>query len=123
MRRLNLLRSRAAGFLLVALLAFAAVSIGRSLWSGGLWWRIRLEKVPEAKLDGLEAEPRKEVQAARNAANAELSQSGITRQERAVVYGRLGAVCLAYRLWDPASACFRNAAALSPDSFQWPYLL
>jgi tetratricopeptide (TPR) repeat protein len=120
---LKLYRSRAIGFLLVTVLSFAVVFVARSIWSGGAFLGPRLGKIPEPKLDSLQATPRAEVEATRKAAAGAISRSGASPQDRAAAYGRLGATYLAYQLAEPAAACFRNAAALDPASFRWPYLL
>lgn len=44
-------------------------------------------------------------------------------QESADAWGELGRVYLAYSFNDAATDCFRNAAALDPKDFRWPYLL
>ena len=41
----------------------------------------------------------------------------------AAVYGDAGAVYQAYDLMTAAEACYRNAEALAPADFRWPYLL
>jgi tetratricopeptide (TPR) repeat protein len=38
-------------------------------------------------------------------------------------YGRLGMLYHAYALYDAAEACYRNAQALEPRTFRWPYYL
>ncbi|MHC4949034.1 MAG: tetratricopeptide repeat protein, partial [Planctomycetota bacterium] len=38
-------------------------------------------------------------------------------------WGRLGAVCDAHRLHEPARTCYERAHRLAPTAFQWPYLL
>ncbi len=44
-------------------------------------------------------------------------------QESAEAWGELGKVYLAYSFHDAATDCFRNAAALDPKDFRWPYFL
>jgi tetratricopeptide (TPR) repeat protein len=38
-------------------------------------------------------------------------------------YGELGMLYHAYALYDAAGACYRNARALAPRTFRWPYYL
>lgn len=42
---------------------------------------------------------------------------------RGAAYGALGKLLMAGRLLDAAERCFRNAQALAPDDFRWPYYL
>jgi tetratricopeptide (TPR) repeat protein len=120
---LKLFRSRAIGFLLVTVLSFAVVFAARSVWSSGGFFGTRLAGIPDPKLDSLQAAPRAEVEAARKAAAGAISRSGASPQDRAAAYGRLGETYLAHQLAEPAAASFRNAAALDPAAFRWPYLL
>ena len=112
---LRLTGSRAAGFVLIAILSFGVVSIARSFWGP------RVERIPEPDSRALEARPRAEIEAARGAASAVLASGNAA--QRAGAYGQLGKVYLAYGLSDAAAASFRNAGALDPRAFQWPYLL
>jgi predicted Zn-dependent protease len=120
---LKRLRTRAAGFVLVAIFSFAVVSLARSVWSGGGLWTGRMEKVPEPNLSSVDAGAQKDLRTTRGTVGAALSQSGASASQRAAAYGQLGKVYLAYRLWDAAAPSLRNATALDRQSFQWPYLL
>lgn len=43
--------------------------------------------------------------------------------ERSAAYGELGKLLMAAKLLDAAERSFRNAQALAPDDFRWPYYL
>ncbi|MGQ0733787.1 MAG: tetratricopeptide repeat protein [Acidobacteriota bacterium] len=45
------------------------------------------------------------------------------RQEHSEAYGRLGRLLMAGKYPDAAERCFRNAQALAPSDYRWPYYL
>ena len=49
--------------------------------------------------------------------------SGAEPARRGEAYGELGKLLMAGEYLDEAERCFRNAQALSPDDFRWPYYL
>jgi Flp pilus assembly protein TadD len=74
--------------------------------------------VPEVSLDGLDepvARQLRQVRAALDAAPRDAAG--------AAAFGDAGRHYHAYEILAPAEACYRNAAALAPADFRWPYLL
>lgn len=81
--------------------------------------------VPQPPLEALEPEVRDHLAAARRALEALLAAKDAPKPGQlapADAYGELGALYLAYRLHDAATACFANASALAPQDQRWAYL-
>lgn len=51
------------------------------------------------------------------------SASASTAQQKGAAMGELGALYHAYQMEGEAVVCYRNAEALDPDAFRWPYYL
>ena len=71
-------------------------------------------------LDDLEPELVKELQIAFGKLGREALDSDSTR---AAAFGELGMLCQAHQLRPTARRCYRNAEALNPSEFRWPYLI
>ena len=78
---------------------------------------LELEPVPAPSLDRMEPLVREQLRAALEEAE---SASGSASAE---VQGRLGQLLILYGYSEAASAAFRNANALAPDTFDWVYYL
>ncbi|TVQ84391.1 MAG: tetratricopeptide repeat protein [Chromatiaceae bacterium] len=84
-------------------------------------WQTALVPIPEVDISG--AEPL--MQEALRQARAEVAKQLVapTRDPAALAtaYGRLGALFLLLEVEAPADAALRNATALQPQEFRWPY--
>lgn len=72
-------------------------------------------------LGGAEPLMRDAIIAARAEVAERLTETAPDPKALAAAYGRLGAQLLLLEIEAPADACFRNAHALDPDTFRWPY--
>ncbi|MCP3964330.1 MAG: tetratricopeptide repeat protein [bacterium] len=79
--------------------------------------------VPEPSLVGMEAAVRAQLSEGLADLRSFRDQPGGDRAELAEAFGGMGQIYLAYDLTAPAEACLRNAHALQPADFRWPYLL
>jgi tetratricopeptide (TPR) repeat protein len=118
-----LVQSRVVGFVLIAVLSFAVVRLAVTFWPAVRLWPVRLEKVPDPKLDKLEPLPRNHIESARRTTDAMLKDGGLSARQRAAAYGEMGRIYQSYQFLDAAAACLRNAAKLDPEEFRWHYLL
>jgi len=50
-------------------------------------------------------------------------EKGVSQEELANAYGRMGMVYHAYGFVDAAAVCYQNAHSLAPGEFRWPYYL
>jgi len=76
--------------------------------------------VPNPDLSGMDAPVQQQIHDAQ-AHVAGLAKAAPAEQARA--YGKLGQIYTAYALQEAAIPCFKNAAALDPTEFKWPYYL
>lgn len=108
-----LARSRSAALFVVLLLA-------SSLWLAGCGADLpELEPVAHPPLEGVEDRAREQIEEARSAlASAERRADA---RELAEAYGSMGEHYQAYKLYEAAAACYRNAALLDPVGLAWPY--
>ncbi len=79
--------------------------------------------IPEPDLSALEADVRTVLQSAHRDLNQQLADVEIAAPVLARSFGSLGRLYQAHLLNDAAAACFRRAAELAPDDFQWSYHL
>lgn len=84
-------------------------------------WSDRLSPVEAADLGGAERLMRDAVEEARQEVAGRLADPATPAVELADTYGRLGALYLLLEVETAADACFRNAQALAPEDFRWPY--
>lgn len=82
-----------------------------------------LQQVPEPDLSPLEPAVADQLTAVRGTAEAVIGDPGKPAAERSDAYGDLGRVYHAYGLLEPARVAYRNAEALAPGDFRWPYYL
>ena len=84
-------------------------------------WTDRVVPIPQQRLGELEAANAARIRETRDQLNAMLEAPDATAAGLAAVYGRLGALYAAHRLFAGAGLSFRNARALDPQGFQWAY--
>ena len=84
-------------------------------------WAARLTPIPESDLSGAEPLMREAINTARGQVAGMLMAPDANPQDMARAYGRLGALLVLREVEAPADAAFRNAQALDPDDFRWPY--
>jgi tetratricopeptide (TPR) repeat protein len=80
-----------------------------------------LVAVPDVSLDGLDAVVARQLAEVRRRLESADATAGGARG--AAGFGEAGRHYHAYDMFAPAEACYRNAAALAPEDFRWPYLL
>lgn len=110
------IRTHAAVLLLGLSMAAAAdpLSTPAERWGG-------LLPIPQQRLDELEAATAERIRETRRLLNAMLAQGEIAATELASLYGRLGALYAAHRMYAGAELALHNARALDPQGFQWAY--
>ena len=84
-------------------------------------WAARLIPIPESDLSGAEPLMREAINTARGQVAGMLMAPDANPQAMARAYGRLGALLVLREVEAPADAAFRNAQALDPNEFRWPY--
>ena len=84
-------------------------------------WAARLTPIPESDLSGAEPLMREAINTARGQVAGMLVAPDANPRAMARAYGRLGALLVLREVEAPADAAFRNAQALDPDDFHWPY--
>jgi tetratricopeptide (TPR) repeat protein len=84
-------------------------------------WQDELSPVADADVSGAEPLMQQAIAAARAETNALLASAAPDRDALAAAYGRLGALFLLVEVEAQADACLRNAMALQPAEFRWPY--
>ncbi len=82
---------------------------------------ITLTPVLDADTSGAEPLMQEALAAARSALSTQLAAAAPDRDELAEAYGRLGALLVLVEVEAQADACLRNAMALQPEAFRWPY--
>lgn len=85
-------------------------------------WHDGLVPIPPQRLDELEPAKAERIHATRARLDALLADPAPEARMRvATLYGRLGALYAAHRLYAGAERALRNAHLLDPDEFRWPY--
>lgn len=84
---------------------------------------IKILPIPEIKPDNLEESVRQHLVESRKMVESVISKKDASNEARAQSYGDLGMTYHAYDLVDAAEACYRNAAAIQPGSYDWNYAL
>ncbi|MCP4202739.1 MAG: tetratricopeptide repeat protein [bacterium] len=110
-------RARNARALVVIACALAAVA------GSGANARESLEPVAMPRIETMEPAVREQLLEARSELDRLLGDPAASEAALAPSFGRLGQLYHAYDLFTSAGACYRNAAALDPSDFRWPYYL
>ena len=84
-------------------------------------WSGRVTPIPEQRLAELEPATADRIRDMRSRISGMLVAADVSAAELAPVYGRLGALYAAHRMYAGAELSFRNARALDPQGFQWAY--
>jgi tetratricopeptide (TPR) repeat protein len=84
-------------------------------------WQAELRPVADADISGAEPLMQQAIVAARAEVAELLAAPNPDRDALAAAYGRLGALLLLVEVEAQADACLRNAMALQPSEFRWPY--
>ncbi len=85
--------------------------------------RAGLVEVPFPALASLEPTVAGQLRELQSAVAAAVARSGATDAGLADAYGALGQLYHAYKFLESAEACYRNAADLDPQAFEWRHLL
>lgn len=85
--------------------------------------RPALEAIPAADITPLSAEAQENLAQERATLDGLLAESNTAHGDLAEQFGSVGQLYQAYGLVDAAAVCYRNAQALDPEAFPWPYLL
>ncbi len=83
----------------------------------------RLEPIVEPGFEKAEPIVREHVAEIYRRLQDVLSSPASSPSQRGRAFGEMGKVFLAYKYFEPAVACFRNASALDRDEFRWHYYL
>jgi len=83
----------------------------------------KLVAIPQPKLSDVEADVKEQIEAASSALQATSQKSDVSQEQLAEAYGRMGEIYHVYDFADAAVACYKNACALAPREFAWPYYL
>jgi tetratricopeptide (TPR) repeat protein len=84
-------------------------------------WVGRLAPIEQSDVSGAERLVREAIAEARQEVADRLAAPQPDAEALAGAYGRLGALFLLTEVEAQADACFRNAGALRPQEFRWPY--
>jgi superkiller protein 3 len=84
-------------------------------------WVDRVVPIPEQRLLELEAATVARIRETRSRLDQMLNTAGASATELAAVYGRLGALYGAHRMYAGAELAFGNARVLDPQGFRWAY--
>lgn len=84
-------------------------------------WQTNLVPIPEVDTSGAEPLMREALRQARADVAEQLVGPNRDADALANAYGRLGALFLLLEVEAPADAALRNAMALQPEEFRWPY--
>ena len=85
--------------------------------------RAGLRAVPLPRLDDLEAAVSEQIREEERSFQSQSESRNISGAKLADAYGSLGRLFHAYEFFEPAEACYLNAARLSPGDVTWPHLL
>ena len=84
-------------------------------------WVDRVTPIPQQRLGELEAATAARIRETRSRLAGMLDGDEVSAVELAAVYGRLGALYAAHRMYAGAELAFGNARTLEPSGFRWPY--
>jgi tetratricopeptide (TPR) repeat protein len=84
-------------------------------------WADRVVPIAEQRLDELEDTTAARIRETRSRLGEMLDEPGVSAAQLAAVYGRLGALYGAHRMYAGAELALGNARALDPQGFQWTY--
>jgi tetratricopeptide (TPR) repeat protein len=85
--------------------------------------RAGLRVVPLPRLADLEAAVSEQIREEERSFQSQSESRNISGANLAEAYGSLGRLFHAYEFFEPAEACYLNAARLSPGDVTWPHLL
>ncbi len=81
----------------------------------------QVQAVPQQQLDGADPALRESIVLARADLNGLLARNGVSAVDLGEAYGRLGAFYHLAHLVTAAELAYRNAIALAPENYRWPY--
>ena len=84
-------------------------------------WADRVTPIAQQRLGELEAATAARIRETRSRLAGMLDEPDVSAVELAAVYGRLGALYGAHRMYAGAELAFGNARALDPHAIQWAY--
>jgi tetratricopeptide (TPR) repeat protein len=84
---------------------------------------ISLAAVPLPNVSNIETAVQKVLHVARSELAELIVAEHIDAQALAAAYGELGVLYHSHHIYVPAQPCYRNASALTPEVFRWPYYL
>lgn len=84
-------------------------------------WADRIVPIPQQRLDELEVATAARIRETRSRLSAMLDAADTDAAELAAVYGRLGALYAAQRMYAGAELALNNARAVDPEGFRWAY--
>lgn len=114
--------SRVIGFVLVALLVYAGVTLAmRGVQRLSRSGTPALAHVDHPDPEPLEPIVRQHITVARERCEQIAAAGTATPRQRGRAFGELGKVYLAYSFAEAAIGCFQNAILLEPDEFRWFY--
>jgi len=79
--------------------------------------------IPHPDIIKFDKAVRQQLQSKQSALAALRERAGVSEARLSRSYGEMGMLYHAYKLYDAAEACYRNAQALEPRTFRWPYYL
>jgi len=79
--------------------------------------------IPLPDITNLDEAVRKQLQQAQSALSQLRQKPGVSDSRLGRSYGEMGMLYHAYRLYDAAEACYKNARTLQPEALRWPYYL
>ena len=80
-------------------------------------------EIPHPDISKFDDAVRQQLQGKRSALAALCERPGVSDERLSQSYGEMGMLYHAYNLYAAAEACYRNAQALAPRTFRWPYYL
>jgi len=80
-------------------------------------------EIPHPDITKFDEAVQQQLQSKQSALAALCERPGVSEARLSQSYGEMGMLYHAYELYDAAEACYRNAQALAPRTFRWPYYL
>ncbi len=105
----------------ILLLGLGAQGIADPLTDVPSAWADRVAPIPPQRLAELEAATAARIRETRDRLSQLLAADDTSAAELAAVYGRLGALYGAHRMYAGAELALRNARTLDPQGFEWAY--
>ena len=82
-----------------------------------------LVEIPRPDITKYDGAVHRQLQSKRSALMALREVQEVSDAQLSVSYGEMGMLYHVYDLYDAAEACYRNAQALAPGTYRWPYYL